>query len=76
MGPIAYTKPDHQLDPNFWYPEVRIPTSSYPHRKLYNMKMENQPFEDVSPITSPKTNIDTKNDGLEYVSPFKHNYFG
>ena len=40
------------------------------------MKMENQPFEDVSPITPPKTNIDTKNDGLEYVSPFKHNYFG
>ena len=23
-----------------------------------------------------KTNIDTKNDGLEDVSPFKHGYFG
>ena len=26
--------------------------------------------------TPPKTNIDTKNDGLEDVSPFKHGYFG
>ncbi len=26
--------------------------------------------------TPPKSNIDTKNDGLENVSPFKHGYFG
>ena len=26
-------------------------------------------------ITPRKTNIDTKNDGLEDVSPFKHAYF-
>ena len=27
-------------------------------------------------ITPPKTNMDTLNDGLEDVSPFKHGYFG
>ena len=26
--------------------------------------------------TPPKTNIDTQNDGLEKVIPFKHGYFG
>ena len=26
--------------------------------------------------TLPRTNIDTKNDGLENVSPFKNGYFG
>ena len=26
--------------------------------------------------TPPKSNIDTKNDGLENASPFKHGYFG
>ncbi len=26
--------------------------------------------------TLPKPNMDTKNDGLENVSPFKHGYFG
>jgi len=29
-----------------------------------------------SNVTPPKTNIHTKNDGLEDVSPFKHDYFG
>ena len=27
-------------------------------------------------IVCRKSNIDTKNDGLENVSPFKHGYFG
>ena len=26
--------------------------------------------------TPPKINIDTKNDGLENVSPFRYGYFG
>ena len=30
----------------------------------------------VHSCTPPKSNIDTKNDGLENVSPFKHGYFG
>ena len=48
IGPITYTKPHHQLDPNFWHPEVsgfRRPVT--PHRKLYNMNMENKPFENL-----------------------------
>ena len=30
----------------------------------------------LSKITPPKSNIDTKNDGFENESPFKHGYFG
>ena len=30
----------------------------------------------ISMFTAPKSNIDTKNDGLENVSPFKHGNFG
>ena len=26
-------------------------------------------------VTSPKTNMDTQNDGLEMVTPFKHGHF-
>jgi len=31
---------------------------------------------EVIPVTPQKTKIDTKNDALEDVSPFKHGYFG
>ena len=29
-----------------------------------------------APLLLPKLNIDTKNNSLEKVSPFKHGYFG
>ena len=48
MGPITYTKPDHLIGSKLLTSRgFRIPTSSYPHRKLYNMKMENKPFENL-----------------------------
>ena len=35
-----------------------------------------QRFVTLEEHTPQKTNIDTTNDGLENVSPFKHGYFG
>ena len=47
--------------------------------ELANFKVTPGIFEDwygIWGFTPPKTNIDSKNDGLENVSPFKHGYFG
>ena len=61
--------------------------SSYPWKKGRNINqkgVDRLPFPSIFQVqavsfredTPPKTNIDTKNDGLENVSPFKHGYFG
>ena len=43
--------------------------------RRWQVRTEGSKVYGDSGVAPPKTNIDTKNDGLENVSPFKHGYF-